>query len=173
MTRCVCFLSMTSLRTIWWLHIARGTNASLLRGLRIGLGQRLSGWVAANRQSIRNSDAALDLGDAARSMRPRPRSCLSTPLLTGKNLAGVLTLYSTAQNAFTEEHQRLLEVVGRQVTESLMRASDVESASAPACSGSTGWATDGPVPSSAVGGTGTAADGGSCNSSQYPDLGGA
>ena len=108
-----------------------GDNASLLRGLRIGLGQRLSGWVAANRQSIRNSDPALDLGDAARSMRPRPRSCLSTPLLTGKNLAGVLTLYSTAQNAFTEEHQRLLEVVGRQVAESLMRASDVDSANAP------------------------------------------
>ena len=66
-----------------------GDNASLLRGLRIGLGQRLSGWVAANRQSIRNSDPVLDLGDAARSMNPRPRSCLSTPLLIGKNLAGV------------------------------------------------------------------------------------
>ena len=76
--------------------------------------------------------SVLDLGDAARSMNPRPRSCLSTPLLIGKNLAGGPTLYSTAPNAFTEEHQRLLEVVARQVAASLMRASDIDLASAPA-----------------------------------------
>jgi putative nucleotidyltransferase with HDIG domain len=101
-----------------------GENASLVGGLRIGLGQRLSGWVAANRQSIRNSDPVLDLGDAARSISPRPRSCLSTPLLVEDNLAGVLTLYSTASNAFTEEHQRLLEAIARQVAGILFRAEE-------------------------------------------------
>jgi putative nucleotidyltransferase with HDIG domain len=108
-----------------------GDNSPLLSGLRIGLGQRLSGWVAANRQSIRNSDPALDLGDAARSMSPRPRSCLSTPLLVKNNLVGVLTLYSTAINAFTEEHQRLIEVVARQVAGIVMRASTVDMISVP------------------------------------------
>lgn len=101
-----------------------GDNASLVRGLRIGLGQRLSGWVGANRQSIRNSDPILDLGDAARSISPRPRSCLSTPLLVKDTLAGVLTLYSTASNIFSEEHQRLIEAVARQVAATLFRAAD-------------------------------------------------
>ena len=68
---------------------ASGDNAALVSGLRIGLGQRLSGWVAANRQSIRNSDPVLDLGEAARAIAPRPRSCLSAPLLIDKELVGV------------------------------------------------------------------------------------
>lgn len=94
---------------------AAGDNASLISGLRIGLGQRLSGWVAANRQSIRNSDPVLDLGESARAITPRPRSCLSTPFLIESELLGVLTLYSTSASAFSEEHQRVVEVVARQV----------------------------------------------------------
>ena len=101
---------------------ASGGNGSLVSGLRIGLGQRLSGWVAANRRSIRNSDPVLDLGEAARAMTPRPRSCLSAPLLVEKELIGVLTLYSTTQDAFSEEHQRVLEAVTRQVAAVIKRA---------------------------------------------------
>jgi diguanylate cyclase (GGDEF)-like protein len=108
-----------------------GDNSPLLSGLRIGLGQRLSGWVAANRQTIRNSDAVLDLGDAARSITPRPRSCLSTPLLKGDSLVGVLTLYSTAPDAFSEEHQRQIEVVARQVAAIVKRTSELEVAGPP------------------------------------------
>jgi putative nucleotidyltransferase with HDIG domain len=93
-----------------------GDNASLLTGLRIGIGQRLSGWVAAHRQAIRNSDPVLDLGESARAMKPRPRSCLSVPLLIEKELVGVLTLYSTNRESFTEEHQRIIEVVAGQVS---------------------------------------------------------
>lgn len=93
-----------------------GENASLVSGLRIGLGQRLTGWVGANRQTIRNSDAILDLGDAARALSPRPRTCLSTPLLIEQRLIGVLTLYSTSAQGFTDEHERVLEVIARQVS---------------------------------------------------------
>ena len=45
-------------------------------------GQRLSGWVAANRQTIANSDAALDLGNLAMRLDP-PQSCLSTVISDG------------------------------------------------------------------------------------------
>jgi diguanylate cyclase (GGDEF)-like protein/putative nucleotidyltransferase with HDIG domain len=95
---------------------AAGENAALLFGVRIGLGQRLTGWVAANRQTIRNSDAILDLGEAVRALNPRPRTCLSTPLLIDQRLIGVLTLYSTSEHGFDEEHQRLIEVIARQVS---------------------------------------------------------
>ena len=40
---------------------ATGEHAAALRGMSIGMGERLSGWVAACRQTITNSDAALDL----------------------------------------------------------------------------------------------------------------
>src|SRR6185503_10877817 len=39
---------------------AFGEGANVVKGLRIQLGQHLSGWVAANRQTILNSDATLD-----------------------------------------------------------------------------------------------------------------
>lgn len=105
---------------------ATGENAAHIIGLRIPRGQRLTGWVAANRQTILNSDPILDLGEAARSLAPRLRSCLSTPLAIGTNLVGVLTVYSTRRDAFTEDHKRVIEVVGRQVSQTVKSAVDFE-----------------------------------------------
>ncbi len=69
---------------------AAGEHSSIVAGLSIPLGQRLTGWVGAHRQTISNSDPVLDLGDTARSVSPRLRSCLSTPLLIKDSLVGVL-----------------------------------------------------------------------------------
>jgi putative nucleotidyltransferase with HDIG domain len=91
-------------------------------GLRIPRGQRLSGWVAANRQAIRNSDPVLDFGDSARAMKPRLRSCLSVPLLARDELVGVLTLYSSSKDGFSSEHERVLEGIARQVSPALKLA---------------------------------------------------
>jgi diguanylate cyclase (GGDEF)-like protein/putative nucleotidyltransferase with HDIG domain len=101
---------------------AFGENAGLVLGLRIPLGERSSGWVAANRQTILNSDPVLDLGEIARSMQPRLRSCLGTPLVADERLIGVLALYSGARDAFTEDHRRVLEVVSRQVSKTIAKA---------------------------------------------------
>jgi diguanylate cyclase (GGDEF)-like protein/putative nucleotidyltransferase with HDIG domain len=103
-----------------------GDNGALVSGLRIGVGQRLSGWVAANRRSIRNSDPVLDFGEAGRGIAPRPRSCLSAPVVADKELVGVLTLYSTGVNAFSEEHQRVLEIVARQIAPIIKRTAGVD-----------------------------------------------
>ena len=105
---------------------ATGEGASHFSGLRIPRGQRLTGWVAANRRSILNSDPVLDLGEAARSLRPALRSCLSTPLVLGDRLIGVLTVYSTQPEAFAEDHRRILEVVARQVSQTIHRASSFQ-----------------------------------------------
>jgi diguanylate cyclase (GGDEF)-like protein/putative nucleotidyltransferase with HDIG domain len=104
---------------------ASGEHAGSVNDLRIGTGQRLSGWVAANRRTIRNSDPVLDFGEAARAMTPRLRSCLSTPLVAGNQLTGVLALYSTSRDAFSEEHQRVIEVVARQVTPAVQQAAEL------------------------------------------------
>jgi diguanylate cyclase (GGDEF)-like protein/putative nucleotidyltransferase with HDIG domain len=108
-----------------------GEHLDLASGLRIPLGQRLTGWVGANRQVIRNSDPILDLGDGARSVDPRPRSCLSAPLTMGESLIGVLTLYSSGREAFTEDHQRIIEVISRQVAPVLQHALTLDSSGAP------------------------------------------
>lgn len=99
-----------------------GDSASLVTGMTVTMGQRLTGWVAANRQTIRNSDPMLDLGEVAKSISPRLRSCLSTPIVIGKDLVGVLTLYSAQYNCFSEEHERILEAVARQAAPSLKRS---------------------------------------------------
>ncbi len=67
---------------------ASGESSPIILGIRIALGQRVSGWVAAHRQSIRNSDPALDLGTAARVMPARPKSSLSTPVTKDGALVG-------------------------------------------------------------------------------------
>jgi putative nucleotidyltransferase with HDIG domain len=101
---------------------AVGEGADLVRGLKITLGQRLSGWVAANRQTIANSDALLDLGDTARSTAVRLKSCISTPLLADDVLVGTLSLYSTAVDGFDDDHRRVIEAVAPQVANTLSHA---------------------------------------------------
>lgn len=105
---------------------ASGDSTGVFTGLRIPLGHRITGWVAANRQTILNSDPVLDLGDVARSSRPRLRSCLSTPLIQDERLVGVLSLYSSARDAFSENHRRIAEAVAKQVAGTIKSAAEHE-----------------------------------------------
>lgn len=118
---CVFFVYEAAVDELFAAHAA-GESASHFVGLRIPRGQRLTGWVAANKQTILNSDPVLDLGDVARVMKPRLLSCLSTPLLIGPELVGVLSIYSTGRDSFTEDHRRIVEVVARQVSQTVKHA---------------------------------------------------
>jgi putative nucleotidyltransferase with HDIG domain len=124
---CVIYAYDASLDELHCVHAA-GESAVNFTGLRISRGQRLTGWVAANKQTIVNSDPVLDLGEAARSMRPRLRSCLSTPLLVDTDLIGVLTLYSPQADAFTEDHGRVIEAVAKQASPTLRQTIAVKPA---------------------------------------------
>jgi putative nucleotidyltransferase with HDIG domain len=104
-----------------------GDLAPMILGLRIALGRRLSGWVAANRQTIRNSDPILDFGEIVKSSEPRLRSCIATPLVASDDLVGVLSIYSATDQFFTEEHQRILEAAATQLATALRRATAVRS----------------------------------------------
>jgi len=86
---------------------AMGEHAAVLRGTSIAMSERLSGWVAACRQTISNSDAALDLYDRG----IRLGSALSTPLMDGERLVGVFTAYAAAPQAFTEDQSRVVEMM--------------------------------------------------------------
>jgi diguanylate cyclase (GGDEF)-like protein len=106
-----------------------GDLASIVKGLRIPLGQRLSGWVGANRQTILNSDPTLDLGEGVRAITPRLRSCLSAPLTSDDQLIGVLTLYSATADGFNEDHRRVIEVVARQIGHTFKCAAEFDDSS--------------------------------------------
>jgi putative nucleotidyltransferase with HDIG domain len=75
---------------------------------RIPKGDRLSGWVAATRQAVVNSDARLDLDDAARDQSAL-RSALAVPVVWSGRSAGVLSFYSSEPNAFDDTHRQLIE----------------------------------------------------------------
>ena len=77
------------------------------------MGQRLTGWVAANKQTIVNSDAALDLGNLTMHLDPMPLACLSTPMCQDADLVGVVTIYSTRRQPFTDAHVPVVEVIAR------------------------------------------------------------
>lgn len=98
---------------------ASGEHAGSMSGMRIGLGQRVSGWVAANRRTALNSDPVLDLGDVARTRSPRLLSCLSTPIETSESLVGVITLYSTQKEAFSDQQSRVVQLVAAHAAEAL------------------------------------------------------
>ena len=104
---------------------ASGEGSEDVIGLRIGLGQRLSGWVAANRQTIVNSDAMLDLGDTHRGGL-RLRSCLSSALMSNGELVGVVSVYSLSRDAFTENHRQALEGIAPHISNLFTRVTDVE-----------------------------------------------
>jgi diguanylate cyclase (GGDEF)-like protein len=110
---------------------AAGEHSGQFSGLRVPRGQRLSGWVAANRRTILNSDPVLELGEMARSLKPRLYSCLSTPVVHDEVLLGVLTLYAGQRDAFTEDHRRISENVARQFGSALRQMSQADSAMAP------------------------------------------
>jgi putative nucleotidyltransferase with HDIG domain len=84
-----------------------GHAASMLQGLEIKLGERLTGWVAANHQPIVNSEAKLDLGAEAALFGMK--FCLALPLVADGKLAGVLSLY--AADAFKDEQAQTLQFV--------------------------------------------------------------
>jgi GAF domain-containing protein len=102
---------------------AFGPAAASLRGITIANGERLSGWVAANRQSVLNSDAALDLGPKAGAAGLQ--SCMSVPLLTGESLVGVLSLYAPSPNAFADDCGRLIQMVAPHIASALHAAAPV------------------------------------------------
>jgi GAF domain-containing protein len=95
-----------------------GEASYLVRDLRISRGERLSGWVAANRQPIVNSDPMLDLGDISKATTPPLRTSLSVPLMVHDELVGVLTIYSATER-FSDDHRRLVEMAGRYAARSL------------------------------------------------------
>ncbi|MFN7983098.1 MAG: HD domain-containing protein [Vicinamibacterales bacterium] len=76
-----------------------------LIGTQITIGERLSGWVAANRRAVINSDAALDLGASAHDGQAQLKYSLCVPVATSAHVVGVISLYSSRPFANRDESE--------------------------------------------------------------------
>jgi GAF domain-containing protein len=107
---------------------AFGPAAAALRATSIPNGERVTGWVAARRQAIVNSEAMLDLGAPVDAATPLLR-CLSVPLMVGDVLVAVLTLYTAAPDGFTPDHGRLVQIVAPHLAKAIEAALRSQNAS--------------------------------------------
>jgi putative nucleotidyltransferase with HDIG domain len=90
---------------------ATGESAALVVGTRMRIGERITGWVAANHQSILSSDPVLDLGEIARAVTPAVQRCLSVPLVHAGSLVGAVSIYAPQTPELTDYHRRIAEAV--------------------------------------------------------------
>jgi putative nucleotidyltransferase with HDIG domain len=107
---------------------AFGPAAHVVRTDGMRIGERLSGWVAASRQPVVNSDAALDLESRVDEVSPPLRACMSVPLLMGETLLGVLSLYSPDAVTFDEHRGRLLQMIAPHIASAVHAASSAREA---------------------------------------------
>jgi putative nucleotidyltransferase with HDIG domain len=96
-----------------------GDSLALLLGFGIRLGERVSGWSAANRRTSLNSDATLEFGQLVDSFNPALRSCIATPIIKDERLIGVFSAYSPQPNAFSESHRYAVEQVSEALAQHL------------------------------------------------------
>lgn len=90
---------------------ASGYCEDLVHGVRMPFGKNVSGWVAANGQSIMNADPVLEAIEGLNDVEPGFKSLLSVPLISDGATVGVVTLYAPHANAFQDEQRLALELV--------------------------------------------------------------
>lgn len=112
-------------------RFAAGAHVPMLRRVRKPRGAGISGWASATRRGVLNAEAALDLGPDAGAIAPPLRSALAVPLMHEGSCVGVLALYASAPNAFSEDQLRLLELLAPSFAASIASVRAIESQSAP------------------------------------------
>jgi GAF domain-containing protein len=103
------------------IRYAAGAHAHALRGVTRPTTTGVAGWVAVNRKPVLNAEPVLDLGFRAESA-PSLRSSVIVPLIEGDAVVAVLALYSKELLAFTDDHVRVLELLGPRLAAALIDA---------------------------------------------------
>jgi diguanylate cyclase (GGDEF)-like protein/putative nucleotidyltransferase with HDIG domain len=99
-----------------------GDNFRIFAALQIPLGAGLSGWVAHNRKPIINGDPAVETGLVTGDHVAPLRSAISVPLEGLQGVVGVLTLYNSQPDTYTQDHLRILGAISSKVAFSVENA---------------------------------------------------
>lgn len=86
--------------------VSLGVGSVALEGLKVPIGERISGWVFAHNQIVFNSDAGLELGPVAKTLNVPLRYASGVPIIDGHIVAVMLVISS---EPFEKDHRRLLE----------------------------------------------------------------
>jgi diguanylate cyclase (GGDEF)-like protein/putative nucleotidyltransferase with HDIG domain len=99
-----------------------GRNSELLRGRCVAPGEGVIGFVLANHRAVNTFDPMLDFKDVALPAGERYRSMIALPLVKNERLLGVLAVYSTKLDEYTDDHRRLLDTVARLASDAFAHA---------------------------------------------------
>ena len=97
-----------------------GERQAVVQGLRLSRGKGLTGWAVEHRAPAR-------VGDVRKDPRYVPglegaRSNLAVPLILENEVAGVLNVESRRGDAFDEQHEKVLTVLGTQAALAIFAA---------------------------------------------------
>ena len=101
---------------------ASGLDTPRLRKATFSNTGGLESWVARTHRSVVNSDPRVTFEAAGLQDGTALRSAMACPLFANNSLLGVLSVYHTDANYYTDDHRRLLERVADQVGTGLHNA---------------------------------------------------
>lgn len=97
-----------------------GENFRFFSSLEIPVGMGLSGWVAENVKPILNGNPAVESGHLDQPCRfTTMQSAVSVPLVAGERLIGVISLYQTDKDAFSNDDLRVLLSVAPKIAQTV------------------------------------------------------
>lgn len=100
-----------------------GASVAVFQGLRMSLGQGLSGWVAEARKPVINGNPGVEPVSPVMTKRlERLKSALAVPLEGSQGVVGVFTLYAQPAEAFHRDHLRLLTALAPRLASSVENA---------------------------------------------------
>jgi diguanylate cyclase (GGDEF)-like protein/putative nucleotidyltransferase with HDIG domain len=108
-------------------RFATGVDSELVGGMTIRSGHGLTGWVTRNRRPLVNARPSADFEAAGLSSGSTTlQSAIVAPLVFSDRLIGTLAVYQEAQDAYTDDHRRLIDRVCEQAAAVINNASVFE-----------------------------------------------
>lgn len=92
-----------------------GKRVDLIESVNFDMGKGFSAWVAKQQRSVLIPNLRKERHDGIRSF-------ISTPLISGDKLIGVMNLGHEEQNAFTEKLMEFLDIIAGQLAHAIERA---------------------------------------------------
>lgn len=106
---------------------ATGVDSELIGTMTIKSGHGLTGWVTRNRRPLVNARPSADFEAAGLSGAGTTlQSAIVAPLISSDRLIGTLAVYQEAEDAYTDDHRRLIDRVCEQAAAVIYNASVYE-----------------------------------------------
>lgn len=110
-------------------RFATGVDSELIGTMTIKSGHGLTGWVTRNRRPLVNARPSADFEAAGLSGAGTSlQSAIVAPLISADRLIGTLAVYQEAEDAYTDDHRRLIDRVCEQAAAVISNASVYERA---------------------------------------------